>query len=239
MQSFKGYVALPSLVLIHVTQFGRDEQEIARGRYRIIVTSPEMSLLHKEFRALLSDPKFAKRICAFVIDEAHCIKLWGEKKFREMYFRLGELRAYVPNHIPFLITSATLTPSDLTDIRQSVHMEPSKTFHINLGNDRHNISWSVRYMTGGKTDFDSLDFLLPNDPNATTLERGLVFFDDIKISMHAYRHITSKLPPHLRPRVALYHARRGEKSKAKAYREFERGNIDVLFCTEAAGMVRN
>lgn len=33
-----------------------------------------------------------------VIDEAHCVKKWGEE-FRETYHRVGELRALVPAHI--------------------------------------------------------------------------------------------------------------------------------------------
>lgn len=197
-----------------------------------------MALLHDEFRSLLSSATFKKRICAFIIDEAHIIKQWGESKFREMYSRLGTLRAFVGESIPFLITSATLAPDVLADVRKSVHIEPSQTFHVNLGNDRHNITWHVRRMDGNKSNVEALEFLLPEDRSAKRLERGLVFFDSIDVAMDAWRWFTSQLSPEAAARVGLYHARRGSDSKDFAYEEFCKGNLDILFCTEAAGMVR-
>lgn len=106
----------------------------------MVVTSPEMCLLEDDFWSLLSSPLFTRRICSFVIDEAHCIEAWGLSKFREMYARLGTLRAFVGQNIPFLVTSATLPPSTLIIVRQVIDLEPSKTFHLNLGNDHRNIT---------------------------------------------------------------------------------------------------
>lgn len=195
-----------------------------------------MCLLEEDFRTLLSSPLFARRICAFVIDEAHCIEAWGLSKFREMYARLGTLRAFVGENIPFLITSATLPPSTLTFIHQVVHLEPSKTFYINLGNDRQNITWNVRNMDGGRSNVEALEFLLPKEQSGD-LEHGLVFFDSIEDAMNAHRWLTSKLPPEKASRVGIYHSRRGDMSKDFVYEEFCKGNLDILFCTEAAGMV--
>lgn len=186
---------------------------------------------------MLSSSVFARRVCAFVIDEAHCIEAWGLSKFREMYARLGTLRAFVGETIPFLVTSATLPPSTLTFVRQVLHLDPSKTFHLNLGNDRCNITWNVRNMDGGPSNVEALEFLLPREPNGD-LERGLVFFDSIDDAMNARRWFTSKLSPEKAARVGIYHSRRGDMSKDYAYEEFCKGNLDVLFCTEAAGMVR-
>lgn len=197
-----------------------------------------MCLLNDDFRAVLSSSLFARRICAFVIDEGHCIEAWGESKFREMFSRLGELRAFVGESVPFLVTSATLPPHILSQTRKVLHFEPSKTFHLNLGNDRPNITWNVRKMDGGRQNVEALEFLLPKDRNAKRLERGLVFFDSIDDAMNAWRWFTSQLTPEARARVSLYHSRRGDMSKDDAYDRFCKGDLDVLFCTEAAGMVR-
>lgn len=213
-------------------------QEIRNGEHRIIITSPEMCLLHEDFRSLISEPTFAKKICTLVIDEAHCIRLWGEKKFREMYEKLGTLRAFVPHKVPMLVTSATLTPLDLARIQETVHLCPLTTYHINLGNDRSNITWNVRRMNAGKSDANALDFLLPKDPNALKLDRGLVFFDDINVAMDFWKTFTAKVAPHQSIRVDLLHSRRGAESKGDAYDKFCKGELDILFCTEVAGMVR-
>lgn len=204
------------------------------------MTSPEMCLKHADFRTLLEDPSVSKRIAAFVIDEAHCITHWGDK-FRDAYASIGTLRAFVPARVPFLVTSATLTPQDLTTIRKCVLMQQGSMFHLNLGNDRPNIFWKVQHMDGGKSDLQALSFLLPDKDTpvkSQTLERGLVFFDDIFLSMMARRWFQEHLPQHLRNRVQCYNSRRGEQSKFRVLTEFDCGNVDILFATEAAGMVR-
>lgn len=92
-------------------------------------------------------------------------------------------------------------------------------------------------MDGAQSNVEALGFLLLKEPNGN-LERGLVFFDSIDDVMNAHRWFTSKLPPEMAARVGIYHSRRGEMSKGHVYEEFCKGNLDVLFCTEAAGMVR-
>jgi superfamily II DNA helicase RecQ len=60
-------------------------------KYQGILTSPEMCLLHPEFRKILTDEKFQENICAVIIDEAHCISQWGGD-FRKVYALLEKLR---------------------------------------------------------------------------------------------------------------------------------------------------
>ncbi|VDC03193.1 unnamed protein product [Peniophora sp. CBMAI 1063] len=214
----------------------RVRRNFKNGRYQIIITSPEMCIKHPEFRTILEKPKKKRKIAAFIIDEAHCIVQWGEN-FRTAYAELGALRAFVPARVPFLVTSATLNPHDLHDVRKSVHMVRHETFHLNLGNDRPNLYWEVRHMKAGISDTDALSFLVPEDkgPDAK-LDRGIVFFDDIGDAMMAMRAFREQLPEHLRKRVRCYHARNGRKTKGRFMRQFNNGEIDILFATEAAGM---
>ncbi|KAJ6537326.1 hypothetical protein B0H10DRAFT_1753749, partial [Mycena sp. CBHHK59/15] len=127
-------------------------------KHNVIITSPNMCLKHDCFRQLLNHPKFANKIAAFVIDEAHCITQWGDK-FRPEYASLGTLRAFVPVNVPFLIASATLPPPVLASVRQSIHIRADNTYHVNLGLDRRNITW-ICNMQGAKSDLEALDFLL-------------------------------------------------------------------------------
>ncbi|KAH7917208.1 P-loop containing nucleoside triphosphate hydrolase protein [Leucogyrophana mollusca] len=213
--------------------------ELEKRKHQVIVTSPEMCLKHDQFRQLLSSPAFAQRIAAIIIDEGHCISQWGEK-FREDYMLLGTLRAFVPAHVPFLVTSATLPPPVLAQVRSVVHIQPSTSYHVNLGTDRPNIAWEVRHMKAGKSDLSSLSFLLPQSRGGEGTENGfkqtLVFGDDINVLMSACRWLRENSPAELRDKIAVYHSRRTARAKKIVLEGFRNATINILFTTEAAGM---
>ncbi|KIK04517.1 hypothetical protein K443DRAFT_93022 [Laccaria amethystina LaAM-08-1] len=191
-------------------------------RHQVIITSPDMCLEHDGFRKLLSDPKFAAHISTFVIDEAHCISQWGDK-FRPVYSELGTLRSFVPANIPFLVTSATLSPLVLAEVRKVMHIQSDNSYHVNLGTDRPNIAWFVRLMKGRKSDFKSLDFLVTpesSDDENIDLVQSMVFFDDINVAMGAMKWMRSRLPSHLWGQIAVYHSRRSKGSKKRILKEF-------------------
>ncbi|KAH9051362.1 P-loop containing nucleoside triphosphate hydrolase protein [Lactarius deliciosus] len=213
-------------------------KDFTQGMFQVVITSPEMCLKHPEFRKSLEDASISKRIAAFIIDEAHCITHWGDK-FRDAYASIGTLHAFVPARVPFLVTSATLTPQDLTAIQKCVLMRQESTLHLNLGNDQPNIFWKVLHMEGGRSDLEVLSFLLPDKDapvNTQKLERGLIFFDDIFLSMTAWCWFQEHLPQHLWDRVRCYNSRCGEQSKCRVLTQFDHGDVDILFASEAAGM---
>lgn len=213
-------------------------KEIEQLKHRVIITSPDMCLEHDQFRQLLNSTKFAEKIGAIIIDEAHCISQWGDK-FRPLYAQLGTLRAFVPLKVPFLITSATLPPLVLAQVRTTVHMQSETSYHVNLGTDRPNIAWFVRRMTGGKSNLEALAFLIPHATDEEILElvQTMVFFDDINVALEALKWIRKRLPPHLRDQVAVFHSRRSKRAKRQILKEFREGKIKILLTTEAAGMV--
>jgi superfamily II DNA helicase RecQ len=214
-------------------------QEIEALKHNVIITSPNMCLQHDRFRQLLCNPKFAGKIAAFVIDEAHCITQWGGS-FRPEYALLGTLRAFVPVHVPFLVASATLPPPVLAQVRQSMHIRADNSFHVNLGVDRPNIAWICRKMQGAKSDLEALHFLTSHDPDDPDfiLTQTMVFFDDIPLSLDALAHLRAKLPPSRRGEIAAYSSLRTTRAKRRVMEDFRRGKIKILLTTEAAGMVR-
>ena len=133
------------------------------------------------FRSVLSDPSFGKRVLGLHVDEAQCIAQWGDS-FRPEYSAIEAIRSLLPVRTPVQATSATMPPQILKRARDTLHIGVTTSFHLNLGNDRPNITWEVRHMSAGKSDFEALAFLLPEE-GATKLTKTMVFFDDINVSM--------------------------------------------------------
>lgn len=213
-------------------------QDIERGDYNVIILGPKLLVAQNSpTRALFSRPQFNKKILAVVIDEAHCITQWGGD-FRPEYSELAVIRALLPIRVAVHITSATLPPPALAQACKTVDIELEQSFYLNLGNDRPNIYWEVRLMKAGQSDLASLTLLLPDpDDPSPTLRRTMVFFDNIFLSMKARRWVLERLAPALRPRVKEYNARRSGEALMEVMRDFRSGEVDILFATEAAGMV--
>ncbi|KAF8881230.1 P-loop containing nucleoside triphosphate hydrolase protein [Infundibulicybe gibba] len=142
--------------------------------------------------------------------------------------------------VPFLVTSATLPPLVLAQVRSAVHIRRDNSYHVNLGTDRSNIAWFVHDMSGGKSDLEALNFLIPTgwdcDGGGGGLTQTMVFFDDISLAMEARKWICNRLPSELGEQVAVYHSRRSKNSKRRVLREFRLGEIKILLTTDAAGM---
>ncbi|KZT39579.1 P-loop containing nucleoside triphosphate hydrolase protein, partial [Sistotremastrum suecicum HHB10207 ss-3] len=233
-ESFKK-LGLKAVVINHET-YHDGMEEIQAGGCDIILTSPEMCLTSERFRTFLSDPKFGAQIMMIVVDEAHCIVNWG-KSFRKTYRELGNLRALIPNPVPVLATSATLTPDDITIVRDVMLIDAAKSYFINLGNDRPNISYEVAIMPSTTTDYSALyELLVDRSTGEERLRRTIIFLDDREEAMAACRQIREDCPPHLKELCDFLHAMRGEGTKIRVFRDFKTGKIYVLVATEAAGM---
>lgn len=196
-----------------------------------------MCFKHDEFRAALTTSTF-EDICAVVIDEAHCISQWGGD-FRPSYSELGRLRAFFPPNIPFFGTSATLNPSALQDLRGQLSIDPESSFFLNLGNDRHNIAYSVLPLNSTK-DYAALKPLLsrthtPSRPD--DLFKTIVFVNAVNTTQLAKRAICEWLPPDLHQYVTFLHAHRTPRARRRAMKRFRKGQARILVATEAAGMV--
>lgn len=49
---------------------------VCDGRYQLIFFTPEMIINKKRWRRLFGGDIYAKRLKAFIVDEAHCVKKW-------------------------------------------------------------------------------------------------------------------------------------------------------------------
>merc|ERR1711963_1020576 len=81
------------------------------------------------------------RLKRFVIDEAHCLSIWGNE-FRESYLELGRLKQVYQN-VPILACSATATEPVIIETRTLLKMnENTVVFRAPI--DRANLRFEVR-----------------------------------------------------------------------------------------------
>ena len=166
-----------------------------------------------------------------VIDEAHCITQWG-REFRLPYSTLDKLRSFLAPRAPLLATSATLAPPSLGDVRDTLEFQDDRSFDLNLGNDRSNIMPIVWPMKGGKGDFGSLDFVL----NGGELHRTIIYVNEKETAREACEYLQA-LVPEKSSQIDFIHAGRCSGPQKRVLREFQAGEINVLFTTEVVGMV--
>eukprot|EP00732_Lithocolla_globosa_P002911 Lithocolla_globosa_v1_NODE_2088_length_2175_cov_17.604245.p1 type:complete len:222 gc:universal NODE_2088_length_2175_cov_17.604245:1266-601(-) len=81
------------------------QADVLKGKFRFVYSSPE-SLLHSSFWSdVLRSRLFQNNLLAIVVDEAHCIVIWGED-FRPEYGQIGKIRVFVP-HVHVIAFTAT------------------------------------------------------------------------------------------------------------------------------------
>ncbi|KAG6370692.1 P-loop containing nucleoside triphosphate hydrolase protein [Boletus reticuloceps] len=141
-------MGITAVAVNHGTYTLHLHEELVEQKYQIIFMSPEMAISNCQFNSLLCSPEYHAHMLGVVIDKDHCIVQWGGQ-FRPAYAKLDKLRSFVPTHIPLYVTSATMMPDVVAEVCRQLHIDPLKSFHINLGNDRKNIYqqriWSAHY----------------------------------------------------------------------------------------------
>ncbi|KDQ06676.1 hypothetical protein BOTBODRAFT_49263 [Botryobasidium botryosum FD-172 SS1] len=209
---------------------------IAASHFQVVVTSPENLLSPDCLRPVLTKLAFAQH-AKIIVDEAHCICLWGPK-FRPCWGRLGEIQSLVPFRVPFLLATATATPSMITEMTKSVHMRAGYLF-VNLGNFRPNLVWEVEIMKERSTLQEQVGFLIPENSSLANflVDECVLLYVNSRAAAHKLAYALCKLlPSTMRHTVEIFHAIRGPLTKAWIlYKIFNKG-LRILICTKAAGM---
>ena len=213
-------------------------QDIVEGTFRQVIVSPEIVTSPEFHRAVTSKVKFTDRLRVLNIDEAHCINIWGGS-FRPDYSELGILRGRIPKNVPFLLASATLPEHVLDDIRLKLRL-PKDVKMVRVTNARPNVALSVRPMQKKEKSMGDLRFLIPPGANkAEDIKIILVYCNQRGVAEEGADYARDWVEEHgiSTETVAFYHALVGDKRKREIEEKLARGEICILFCTDAVGMV--
>lgn len=195
-----------------------------------------MALEHPVFSEMLRSEDWGRDLSHWVIDEAHCISEWG-KEFRKKYAQVIKLRSLFPIGTPVLAPSATMTPDILADICKKLGIDPKHSYHVNLGNDRPNITPVVWKIPRGAKPYQCLNFLVEDTEPGQKFVRTIVYVTTRDAAQKVANYLRSQVDDVLKPRIAFMHSGRSKTAKRRIMREFRDGNIDILVSTDVVGLV--
>ncbi|KAF8448774.1 P-loop containing nucleoside triphosphate hydrolase protein, partial [Boletus edulis BED1] len=207
--------------------------------YRAIIVSPEQLMKPGGgFEKLLRSPDFVSHIVGFIFDEAHCIASWGE--FRPEYRELHRLHYILAHRVPYMITSATLTPDTLTEIKKGLHVRTSNLVTVHTSTDRPNIYLCIRKINHTLSTYADLGFLIPEDHKdgvpSPVPPKFLIFFDDIQDSINAAKFLRNRLPPHARDKIKWFNSDMTTEFKETEVKALIAGDTWGFCTTESFGM---
>ncbi|KAI0692052.1 P-loop containing nucleoside triphosphate hydrolase protein, partial [Cytidiella melzeri] len=209
-------------------------QQLEADHFRVIITSPEMILKHPRFSKLMRSSSWMKNVGGIIVDEAHCVAQWGDD-FREAFTDLEQARSFTARK-PLMIASATLSPGMLETVYKKLSFSKQTTFHLNLGNQRHNITQIVCCLPAAARSCDSLDFLLAPAFRGEPLERAIVYVKTRELAMQLWLDATSKIPDTYRLKLGFCNSVRESRTKSRVVRLFMEEKIDIVYATDAMGM---
>lgn len=211
------------------------------GKYQIVLLSPEMVLHSEQMHKVFDSQAFREALIAINVDEAHTISLWGGD-FRKDYKGLGRVRARLRKGVPVTIVSATFRPKVKQDALSTLGFpaDPADYVPINVSNERVNVYVGVCPMKFPSSTFRDLSILVPPDEtDAKKIPKAIVYIDDVVevtlavIALNRFLHPSLQKQGLIRPVNAWLPA----SYRSKAMDKFLAGEVRILVCTEAAGMV--
>lgn len=197
-----------------------------------------------------------KHMMSMFIDEAHCIVYWGAE-FRKQYGTLGKLCAFLPHGTSVIAVTAMLTARVYCSIYSSLHFTQSNmpSVFINKGNDHPNMSIIVCAFQHPLSSYTDLDFLLPETICcAADIPKTYLYIDNKDSGGEIIDYLISKLlshpmnvahsddiHDHAVPSgvICPFNANLSQEYQNNAMACFYAGDICILVCMDAAGMVSN
>lgn len=201
----------------------RRQAGIAKGDYKLVYAAPERLRQAPFLRALA-----AAGVSLFVVDEAHCISLWGHD-FRPDYLVIPRALASL-GAPPLLALTATATPAMAAEIGARLERTPGL---VRASSFRSNLFYAVRHHPNREAKLrDLVEFCREHDG------AGIVYVT----SRDGCEQVAQVLNRELKrrrydPDIALaYHAGFDPDERAQRMRAFMTGETRIIVATVAFGM---
>lgn len=191
---------------------------------RIIFLSPEKLALSESTHQFLKELYKMGMIERFVIDEAHCVSMWGHE-FRKDYLHLKKLKIEFPG-IPTLAMTATATEDYRDDIMLQLGMKNVIYFQNSF--NRENLMFEVR-VKDKKTCVEEIAHFIKTEYREKT---GIVYTTCIKDAEKVSNELNNKFGI----KSAFYHSKVPDQARTDTQNAWMRGDVHVMVATIAFGM---
>lgn len=88
------------------------KDKVLRGKVQLVFITPESIISSSVYRKMLMSGVYTEKLVAVVVDEAHCVKTWGDQ-FRTTFAQIGDLRSLIPSTVNIMALTATATSETL------------------------------------------------------------------------------------------------------------------------------
>ncbi|KAM6493489.1 P-loop containing nucleoside triphosphate hydrolase protein [Amanita muscaria] len=227
---------IDSIFISAKTATNENFRAIGALRYRVIVVNPEELMCPKGgFDKLMRDKLFIGSLVAIMVNEAHCISQWGS--FRPEYWHIGQLRYLQRKRCPYLVTSATMSPAIIRDVKKVLNLDEDKLLLSHCSVNHSNFAIIVRPILHPLSSFLDLKFLLNGwKPGDQPPPKFLVFFDNIQTSVHAAKFLHSLLPKDHQYRIRWFNSEMSDSFKDAEAERLGKGVTWGLMMTDSFGM---
>lgn len=208
---------------LDAAELRRRQEGIANGAYKLVYAAPERLRQAPFLRALA-----ATTVSLFVVDEAHCISLWGHD-FRPDYLVIPEALASL-GAPPLLALTATATPAMATEIGARLARNLGL---VRASSFRANLFYSVRHEPNREAKLRDLVAFCREQAGS-----GIVYVTS-RDGCEQVAHVLNRELKQRRfePDVALaYHAGFEAGERARRMRAFMTGETRIIVATVAFGM---
>lgn len=192
---------------------------IAGGQYQLVFVAPER-FQKTEFWDCLK----TRQIKLFVVDEAHCISLWGHD-FRPDYTRLQQYRERLGNP-PLLALTATATEDVQQDILKMFSLDRQSDLILG-GIERPNIALNIHECYAEADKNEKLLELIADSSQAS----GIIYFSLIQTLENCSRFLESAKIHHLK-----YHGDLPPHIRRRQQDDFLKNRTPLILATPAFGL---
>ena len=191
-------------------------------KYSIVLTTPETLEVNTQFKLTLDELYQRNQLQRIVIDEAHCISLWGHD-FRPSYLNLSNIKKLYPN-VPYMALTASATTKVQKDIKYLLGMDDYKTIFNSFY--RPNLHIEVHKKDGNTTN--QIKNVLKNEYRD---QSGIIYCLSRKKCEELSRRLNDS-----GLNTAFYHAGLENIERKEIQDKWKTNQVKVIIATVAFGM---